>query len=84
MPNLGEKRFKAETSEGVKRNLTVQVCDVNKGLLSVHKVVKHSHKVVFDDDGSYLEDKKTGEKIWMEEHGGMYAIRLWVKRGEGF
>ena len=33
IPNLGEKVFTRHTSEGLTRNLTVQVCDVNKGLL---------------------------------------------------
>ena len=40
IPNLGEKRFEAESEEGVRRSITAQVCDVNKALLSVHKVKK--------------------------------------------
>ena len=38
IPNEGEKKFTAVTEEGQERNLTVQVCDVNQGLLSVAKM----------------------------------------------
>ena len=80
IPNLGEKTFVGFTDTGVRRNLKVQVCDVNKGLLSVSRVVQHEHRAVFDSDGSYLEDKATGEKLWLQEKGGMYVLKLWVKK----
>ena len=64
------------------RSMTAQVCDVNKALLSVKKVVAAGNKVVFgDDEGSYIENKATGERMWMEEEGGMYVLSLWVKSG---
>ena len=65
------------------RNLTAQVCEVNKALLSVKRVVQAGNKVVFDADGSYIEDKSTGEKMWLREENGMYMLRMWVKT-EGF
>ena len=37
IPNIGEKQFQGTTEEGVTRNITAQVCDVNKALLSVKK-----------------------------------------------
>ena len=36
--------------------------------------------MVFDDEGSYIEDKASGEKLWMEEVGGMYMLKRWVSR----
>ncbi len=69
------------SDEGLKRNLTAQVCDVNKALLSVHKVVKAGNRGVFDEDGSYIESRWTGEKMWMTESNGMYMLRLWVRTG---
>ena len=77
--NLGEKRFKGHTIEGLARNLTAQVCEVNKALLIVKRVVQAGNKVVFDADGSYIEDKSTGEKMWLKEENGMYMLRMWVK-----
>ena len=72
------------SEEGTERNMTAQVCDVNKALLSVKRVVKAGNRVVFDEDGSYIEDKQTGEKMWMEENNGMYILKLWVRAKSGF
>ena len=80
IPNLGEKKFTAVSEEGLARNITAQVCSVNKALLSVKKMVKAGNKVVFDEEGSYVEDKRTGEKMWMKEDGGMYMLKMWVKK----
>ena len=78
IPNLGEKKFTATLEEGSQRNLTVQVCGVNKALMSVKKVVAAGNRVVFDDAGSYVEDKTTGDRMWLREEGGMYYLRMWV------
>lgn len=85
IPNVGEKKFQGISDEAITRSITAQVCDVNKALLSVKKVVKAGNRVVFDDEeGSYIEDKVTKERMWMKEEQGMYMLRLWVKKGEGF
>ncbi len=81
IPNLGEKVFVGHTMDGKQRKIRAQVCAVNKGLLSVRRITEMGNKVVFDGPNSYIEDKESGEKIWMEECGGMYAIKLWVKTG---
>ena len=39
IPNLGEKRFVGICENGETRNMTAQVCDVNKALLSVKRMV---------------------------------------------
>ena len=80
IPNLGERRFKGATEEGILKNITAQVCDVNKPLLSVSKVVAAGNRVVFDKDGSYIEDLTTGDKVWLKNVGGMYILKLLVKR----
>ena len=81
IPNEGEKKFDGMTEEGIERMITAQVIAVNTAFLAVDKVVKAGTKVVFgDDEGSYIEDRRTGERIWMKEDGGMYSIRLWVRR----
>ena len=60
------------------RSLTAQVCEVNKSLMSVSKIARAGHRVVFDDDGSSIEDKSSGERIWMNERNGMYTLKMWV------
>lgn len=82
IPNQGEKRFKAESEEGVQRTLTAQVAGVNKALLSVSKVVKASNRVVFDGEGCYIEDKKTGDKMWLRESGGMFMLKMWANNSD--
>jgi ribosomal protein L34E len=82
--NQGEKRFHAESTEGVRRRFVAQVTDVNKGLLSVSKLAKAGHKIVFDTEGSYIEDKATGEVMNLTESGGMYMLKIWVQKDSGF
>ena len=65
--NLGEKKFMATSKEGVSRTVTAQVCEVNKGLMSVHKLVAHGNRVVFEKKGSYIEDAKTGDRMILKE-----------------
>ena len=80
IPNLGEKRFIGYSEDGQSREITAQVCDVNKPLLSVSKIVNAGNRVVFDGDGCYIEDLQSGERIWMRPQGGMYHIKMWVQR----
>jgi len=79
LPNLAEKKFVGISAEGVARGLIAQVAEVNKSLSSVAKVVRGGNRVVFDSEGSFIEDKETGERMWMEEKGGMYMLKMWVK-----
>ena len=80
IPNLGEKKFTGSSEGGVKRTLTAQVCDVNKALLSVRKVVAAGNRVVFDDAGSFIEDKRTGKRMWLQEENRMCMLKMWVPK----
>ena len=91
LPNLGEKRFEASSENHVLRKMTAQVCDVDTGLLSVSKAIEAGNRVVFDLDesgngnGSYIYDKETGEYMPMQMRGGMFMLKLWVRKStEGF
>ena len=80
IPNLGERKFLGWTEEDGQKGITAQVCGVTQNLLSVSGMTKKGHRVVFDNDGSYIEDKATGEKSWMHEVNGMYMLKLWVSK----
>ena len=43
-------------------------------------MARAGNRVVFDEDGSYVEDKVTGERMWMRDEGGMYMLKMWVKK----
>ena len=80
IPNLGERKFLGITEEQGQRAVTAQICAVTKNLLSVNGMTKNGHRVFFDDDGSYIEDKWSGERIWMHEVNGAYILKLWVSK----
>ena len=80
IPNLGEKKFTGITENGIAREITAQVCEVNKPLLSVSKIVAAGNRLVFDPNGSCIEDIESGEKVWLKNQGGMYIIKMQVKR----
>ena len=80
IPNLGERKFLGITEEQVRRGVTAQVCAVTKNLLSVNNMTKTGHRAIFDEDGSYIEDKASGERSWLHEVNGMYMLKLWVSK----
>ena len=69
----------AESNEGICQRITAQVCDVNKGLLSVRRMVELGHKVIFDANGSYIQHVKSGERMRLVERKGMYMLKLWTR-----
>ena len=45
--------------------------------------MQSGHRVVFDNEGSYIKDKETGEVMNLKDTGTMHTLKLWVKR-KGF
>ena len=84
IPNMGQKKFVGVSDEGTTRTITAQVCDVNKPLLSVKKVMSAGNRVVFDDEGSFIEDKVTKEPMWLTEQHGMFMLKMWVQKDSTF
>ena len=82
--NEGEKKMVVTTEEGVMRNISAQVCDVSKPLLSVAKMMRAGHRVAFDEEGSYIEDMTTKETMWLESKNGMFMLKVWAKQASGF
>jgi hypothetical protein len=58
----------------------MQVCDVNKSLLSVRRVTGAGNRVVLEKDSGYIENTTTGERIHLAMKEGMYMLRMWVAR----
>ena len=82
IPHLGEKEFKAFSESGIIRHLSAQVNEVNKAALSVSRIVKAGNTVVFDESGSYIEHKESGEWMPLEEKRGVYTLKMWVPRDQ--
>ena len=64
MDNLGEKKVKFKRMGSDEANgITFQITEVSKPLASVSRILDKGNRVVFDrgPDGSYIQNKKTGE-----------------------
>ena len=74
----GQKVVTMMTREGTKRDMKFTVCDVSKALGSVSQMCQTGHRVVYsppwEADGSYIEHVETGERMWLEEKGGLYIL----------
>ena len=81
IPNLGEQRLPLITREGSARSMTFQAAPVDRPLGSVKRMCRAGHRVVFDDEGSYVLNKGTGEINWMREENGNYMLDMWVMPG---
>ena len=80
IPNLGEKLFVgASHEEGHLRRIKAQVCDVSKPLMSVSRLVRAGNTVVFGPEEAYIQDGTTGERLRLEENGGMFTLKMWVQ-----
>jgi hypothetical protein len=60
--------------DGKHKSMCFQVTDCKKPLASVSKIVDKGNRVVFDAEGSYIENKKTGEIMKLERERGTYVM----------
>ena len=83
IPNLGERTIDVVTEAGNNAKMRFQVCPVTKALGSVSKMVRNGHRVVFDDEeygeGSYIQDRRTGQKTYLRQENGVFVLDVWVK-----
>ena len=87
IPNLGQVDLDVITDDGANTQLSLQMADVTKTLLSVKRMTKAGNRVVFDDPntvGSFIENKTTGKKTPLRQHNGVYYMDVWVKPGHGY
>ena len=73
MENYGGTKVKFK-NEGKVKAMNFSVTDCKKPLAAVSKIVDKGNRVVFDADGSFIENKVTGEKIALERERGTYVM----------
>ena len=76
--NYGELRIPMITRENTTLSMIFQAAGVAKPLGSVKKMLQTGHRVVFDNSGSYEENKVTGEVNLMREEEGNFMLDVWV------
>ena len=84
LKNEGERKlFLATLDGGIVKKMDFQVTNVTKALGSVSRMVKNQNRVVFDlddegNDCSYIENKQTGDVLWLRERNGVYVLDVLV------
>ena len=73
MENYGGTTVKFE-KDGERKAMNFQVTDCKKPLASVAKIIERGNRVVFDQDGSFIENKVTGKKIKLERERGTFVM----------
>ena len=82
--NEGHRKLDVCTLDGQqRRSMTFQVVREKKALGSVSQMVKNGNKLVFDQDSSgrdtsYIQKKRTNDKIWLRQENGVYVLDLMV------
>ena len=80
--NFGQRVIRGYADTGAPLNVAAQIASVNSNLGSVHRVIEAGSKVVFDKDGSYIQNKKTGKKINIRNEGGAFEFDIWVPKAK--
>ena len=78
IPNLGELRLGLVTREMSLRGMSFTGAPVAKPLGSVKRLCAAKHTVVFDEEGSFIYSKLTGEVNVLREEEGNYMLDVWV------
>ena len=75
---MGEKKLRVQTQEGFLRDMTVQIANVRKPLLSVARLNDTGNSVVLGDQ-AYIKNKRTGEITMLKRVGRMFYLDLWIR-----
>ena len=78
--NEGEQSVELMTEEGSKGKWTFQVAKVNKPLASVGKLLDTGHRVVLDEDGSYVLNKRTRQVMRIRRERGVFVLDVWLSQ----
>ena len=78
IPNLGDIHLPMYTREGSMRGMTFRAAEVAKPLGAVKKICAAGHFVGFDETGSFILNKSSGEINWLREDDGNYMLDVWV------
>ena len=78
IPNLGDIHLPMYTREGTMRGMTFRGAAVSKPLGAVKKMCRAGHFVGFDEEGSFILNKSSGEINWLREDDGNYMLDVWV------
>ena len=82
IPNVGQTSIEFMSGDGTWSKWIFQLAAINKPLVSVSKLIEGGYRVIFDETGSYIEHKKTKERINMRKERGVFIVDAYVKKGK--
>ena len=77
--NLGALVALGTSEEGVEMKIDFDIAKVTRPLLSVHKMTSNGHRVIFNDNGGYIQVKGTNTRVNLRQEGRLFMLDLWVK-----
>ena len=78
IPNLGELKVSLLTRGHTLRGMAFTGAPVAKPLASARKICTARHTVIFDECGSYIHNKSTGEVNQLRGEQGNYMLDMYV------
>ena len=76
--NHDERIIKAETENGLRVSMPMQVADVKRVLMSTHKMNDTGLNVVFDGENSFFVEKSSGKPTPTKYENGRYFFDIWT------
>ena len=72
--SITERLVRGETSEGIKVTMPVQIAEVKRVLMSVHRMNQAGLIVILDGPRSYFQEKATGKITKLKYEGGTITL----------
>jgi hypothetical protein len=83
----GCKILNVVLEDGKERTMKFNLAKVTKPLAAVSQICKAGHRVVMDlegSEGSFIENKATGERTAIYLENGVFVMDVWVSPPSGF
>ena len=75
---MGKRVPVVKFENGSIKKMSFKVGSVNKVLGAVSDICATGNRVIFDDDGSYIQNKKTGEIVPVHKRNKVYVFPIQV------
>ena len=76
--NFGQKTLTGYSDEWTPLSVNVQIADVKSNLAAGMKIIEADNRIILDSSGSYIENKKTGDRIQIRHENGCFVFDMWV------
>ena len=68
--NHGERMVSGYTGDFVPLTVGAQIADAQRKLASGFKIMSVGNRIIFDDEGSYIQNKASDREIHIVNHNG--------------